>query len=185
MSFRFLPHQVAQELKDYLNADAGSLHRMTEHTQAWLSDRPELRPNAPITLYRGLNFTKHDADAFLRGATEGDTLKTSWARLSSWSSIRGVATRYALNSKELPFADMKKEFLDREDDEIGVVVELLATPRQILCSVQRLVRLYHLRDKFTKDWEYILRPMTTVSVRVRALYTKDSIVAKTSLEDFE
>mgnify|MGYP001417478169 FL=1 len=124
-----LPADIRRNLMDYLNDTEGTVS-LTDETVSCLKTLKGLTPSKTLTLYRGLFFAGdhvgHDpGEEFLRGHDKGDSFLVSSTRYMSWTSVRGVSHRFSLNTEELIFRDMAKDFIRKNEDAfhpMGVVL---------------------------------------------------------------
>lgn len=160
------PGYVAWALNKYLNT-SGMGHDLSKPVRAWLRNEPDVRPDEPVTLYRGLFFasdpkyTGNTGEKFLRGHKVGDNFLLSQRRCSSWSSDRLLAQRYALNSSKMTFKDAWADFNKQntpEEKPLGVVMQATIPPVHILCEIRRLVEAKVVKLLHGNEDEFIIEP---------------------------
>ena len=176
MSLKQIPSQVKANILHYLD---GKSEDLSQQAQEWIRQSQGLGMTRPKELYRGLFFEKGmkiNADRFLKGAKPGEFVSFPQTICSSWTSILGVARRFALNSKELIFPKMRKEFLAKvkpEDQPTGVVIAHVCTTDQVLLDVEAFSRLCGVVGKYGSEREYILYPQPSMTCRILNIYTYD------------
>lgn len=184
-----LPKAIRADIMRFINTNpsSGEKYSLSQSTLDWLNGTIGIKPNYPLNLYRGLFFTGKNLDEayskamrFTQGHGVHTKLSMSTDRLTSWTSLRGVATDFALNAGKLSFATMKKSFLDQGNG-VGVVIESTFFPNQILCSMQRLWRRYNIFGKYGNEYEYIVKPQRNIMFEVKSIYTPQNIKNRTSM----
>lgn len=140
-------------------ADNNLVYPLANHRIDELLSLP-VRPNAPVTLYRGLLFSDVRGAKF-KEAIEAKTLTFSmeWSRPSSWTTEQYVADGFARNAN-VGDDNIMGQIHNRErwkgseiDGELGVVLQATASPEQIICGLDYL----GLENEFGHEHEFILK----------------------------
>lgn len=142
-----LTARAKKELRDYMDSVGGRM-KPSQATIDEIMSVPALRPNKPVVLYRGLMFERssyrpEDSEAkmapFLKAIRAGKrSLTLPQDKLSSWSYSPAIAERFARYKANYGKMDGMMSFLSRSkeqrhiDGELGVVVQLIARPEDIL-----------------------------------------------------
>ena len=180
-----IPAHILNDLVQYMNtSDSNNTITLAHTTQQWFDRHPELTMPRPQRLYRGLYFVNTNGNHIGKQIVDAQPIhsefRMSTTRCTSWTSILGVAKRYALNSKELLFSKMKKEYLqhyNKEADPIGIVISSQFHPHDVVCDINRIVRKYALTTQYGQEWECVVKSRNNITVRLEAVYTHDTISA--------
>lgn len=173
---RHLPVNIKSDLLAFLSSDPAAPTRPTLQpaTLDWFRANKDLSMTRPRELYRGLFLTGPIGNTTPKPGDEGKMISFPQPTCSSWSSVLGVARRFALNSKELVFPRMRAEFLRKtkpSDGVTGVVITALITPEDVVCDVDRVLRTFGISSDFGTEHEYILKPKPSLTARIINVYT--------------
>lgn len=166
-----------KEVLDWVNAN-GRYFDLSRGVQKELESLPNIHPNRPTLLYRGLLFSASDLRErkrydgtldvgkglqFLRSVRDGSRIvDLEWDRASSWSTQKDVALRFAQFGSAQSNFEATINWLSNASSnkkihgELGFLISTLAKPEDVLLDVQRMVTQAHM--KHGNEGEFILKP---------------------------
>ncbi len=166
-----------KEVLDWVNAN-GRYFNLSSSAQRELQSLPNVHPNRPTLLYRGLLFSASDLRerkrydgqlevgkglAFLRAVRDGTRIvDLEWDRASSWSTHKDVALKFAQFSSANSNFEATMNWLHNAGSgkkihgELGFLISTLAQPEDVLLDVRRMVTNAHM--KHGDEGEFILKP---------------------------
>ena len=179
-----LSAKAKRELRDYMDSVGGRL-RPSQETINEIMSIPAMRPNHPVVLYRGLLFERsswrpEESEAkmapFLKAIRSGKrSITLPQERLSSWTYSPAIAERFARYRANYGQLDGMMSALSRSkekrhiDGDLGVIVQLIARPEDILVDTT-LIDLGYDGGGFQES-EVILKPGTKL-VRIFTAYNQ-------------
>ena len=166
-----------KEVLDWVNGN-GRHFDLSRSAQRELESLPNIHPNRPTLLYRGLLFSASDLRerkrydgqlevgkglAFLRAVRDGTRIvDLEWDRASSWSTQKDVALRFAQFESANSNFEATMNWLNNAGSgkkihgELGFLISTLAQPEDVLIDVRRMVTQAHM--KHGDEGEMILKP---------------------------
>lgn len=137
-----------------------------------------VRPTAPVKLYRGLLFSDERGAKFKEAIeTKTLTFPMEWSRPSSWTTEQYVADGFARNAN-IGDDNVMGQIFNRDrwkdseiDGELGVVLQVTASPEQIICGLDYL----GLESEFGHEHEFILKADRLMVTIVNAFDRSGSI----------
>lgn len=194
-----------KEVLDWVNQN-GRYFDLSRGAQKELESLPNVHPNRPTLLYRGLLFSASDLRErkrydgqlevgkglkFLRAVRDGTRIvDLDWDRASSWSTHKDVALRFAqFGSANSNFEATMNWLSNLKDNkkihgELGFLISTLAQPEDVLIDIARMVTNAHM--KHGNEGEFILKP-GKYTCRVATKFSKADgevdPVASTKIDD--
>lgn len=174
-----LSPSARKDITSWVNAPA-AIH-VSDATRREIEALPDVRPERPIVLYRGMLFRRwqmqnddspKSAIKFLQALREKKrVIDMDFVQYSSWTTDLDVAERFArYSSASGPFqALIRGHNGEAIDGEMGVIVSALVHPKDILLNVSAVRAL---SANYGNESEYIVKPGKRL-VRVVRLWNKN------------
>ena len=194
-----------KEVLDWINAN-GRYFDLSRGSQKELQSLPNVHPNRPTLLYRGLLFSSSDLRehkrydgqldvgrglAFLRAVRDGTRIvDLEWDRASSWSTQKNVALRFAQFGAANSNFEATINWLNHVGSgkkihgELGFLISTLVQPEDVLLDVTRMVTQAHM--KHGDEGEMILKPgkyMCRVSTKFSKADGEVDPIASSKIDD--
>lgn len=146
-------------------------------------DSLHLKPTQPVTLYRGLLFRlgSDNTANFLRSIRKGTgTVNLVWDRLSSWTTSKEIANRFATCRSASSNFDAMMGWMSKVKDErvidgdLGFVISTLARPEDILVDM----RMVNVASQHGHEGEVVLKPGRKIARIVKKYNIKGEVDPK-------